>query len=288
MSEKILYISEGSLSLGVSATGAQIKSLKDGSGKEYIWCGDPAVWPKTCPIMFPICGGLKEDAFYYEGKRYSLEKHGFTLTREFEVEKHTDNSLVLLLKSNDEIKAMYPFDFEFRVCFTVKDGAVEVAFSTTNIGTGDMYYTTGAHEGYSCPEGIEAYDVVFDKEEDLYRTVLNGNLIEHKTEKVETDGRALHMKYSHMDNDCLMFYSPISRGVRLLNRNTGKGVRVEFEDFSHLVLWTKKGAPYLCIEPWNGVPDRVDSDMDITHKESMFKLEAGKTQTFVHRIIPIV
>lgn len=288
MSEKRFTISRGGMSVCVSNIGAQIKSIKDENGKEYMWSGDPAFWPKTAPIMFPICGGLREDAYFYGGKEYRLGKHGFVLEREFELESHTDAELVLVTRSTPDTLEQYPFDFEFRVRFVLDGEGLCVSFITDNTGKETMYYAPGAHEAYACPEGIEEYDVIFDKPENLNRTVLDGNLLEHKTEPVETDGNVLHMKYSHMDNDCLNFVTVNSRGVKLVKRTTGKGVRVEFDDFEHFVIWTKKGAPYLCLEPWNGIPDRVDSDRVLEHKESMYALDPGKRQTFTHRIVPVV
>ena len=288
MSEKRYTISCNGMKAEISNVGAQLRSLKDKNGKEYMWSADPAFWPKSAPIMFPICGGLRNDSYIYNGVEYPLEKHGFTMMYEFECESISESSVTFLLKSNEQTYKIYPFSFEFRVSFAVDGTTLTVSFSTKNTGNNTMYYSPGGHEAYACPTGIEDYDVIFDENEQLYRTVLDGNLLEHKTEKVETDGNVLHMKYSHMDNDCLNFSGIKSRGVKLVNRLDGKGVRVEFADFDYFVIWTKKGAPYLCLEPWNGIPDRVDSDRMIEHKEGIRVLPSGETQTFVHKITPIL
>ena len=288
MSEQRFTIACGGMTAEISNIGAQIKSLKDANGKEYMWSGDPAFWPKTAPIMFPICGGLREDSYSYGGKEYHLDKHGFVLTREFACESHTESALTLVTEATPDTLAVYPFVFEFRVRFVLDGKSLTVNYITDNKDTKTMYYSTGAHEAYACPEGIEEYDVIFDKAESLRRTVLDGNLLEHKTEPVETDGNVLHMKYSHMDNDCLNFVTLESRGASLVKRATGKGIRVEFDDFEHFVLWTKKGAPYLCLEPWNGIPDRVDADRVLEHKEGILSLEPGCRQCFTHRILPIL
>lgn len=287
MEEKIYRISNGALAVEVTSSGAQIRSIKNSSGKEYMWCADPAVWGKSAPIMFPICGGLKDGSFYHNGRKYELAKHGFGSAKEYEAILHEETVLVLRIVSDEETKKSYPFDFQFSVKFELCGNALEVSYITENTGNEDMYYAVGAHEAYACPEGIEEYDVIFDCDEHLMRTVIEGNLLGKEKLPVETDGRALHMKYSHMDNDCLVFYSLASDGVVLKNRTTGRGVRVEFSDFAHLVLWTMKDAPYLCIEPWQGVPDSVDETGILSEKDSMQKLAPGKTEIFRHRIIPI-
>lgn len=289
MSTTIYKLSNGLLTLEVSSFGAQIKSLKDKNDKEYIWEADPKIWGNSAPIMFPICGGLKEDTFFHNGKKYNLAKHGFGNSYNYEIAQKSESTLVLKLVSNDETKAVYPFDFEFLVKFELIGETLEITYKTVNTGNEALYHAPGAHEAYALPEGIEEYDVIFDKEEKLSRTVLDGCLLDRKTEFVETDGKTLHMKYSHMDNDCLVFDNALkSDSLNLVNRTTGKGVKVEFSDFPHLVIWTIKKAPYLCIEPWAGLPDFVDSNMVLSEKYSMFKVEPGEEKSFVHKITPIV
>ncbi len=288
MHKTIYKISNGTLSAEIGSFGAQLCSLKDVNGKEYIWEANPDIWPKSAPIMFPICGGLKEDAFYHGGKRYDLPKHGFGCSYDYTLVEQTDSAVALKIVSTDETRAMYPFDFEFIVKFELIGGSLKVTYTTINTGTEALYHAPGGHEGYALPEGIEEYDVVFDEYENLMRSVIDGNLIEHKNEYVETDGKKLHMKYSHMDNDCLAFDHVNSNGVNLVHRVTGKGVRVEFAGFAHLTIWTKKGAPYLCIEPWQGIADFVDATMVLSEKYSMCKLEPGCEQSFVHTITPIL
>ena len=98
---KNIKITNGNLTLTVSTHGAEIQSLIKNS-KEYIWCGNPDVWGGHAPILFPICGGLKDDKFIYKDKEYVLPKHGFARLSEFEAENQTDTSAVFLLKSTSE------------------------------------------------------------------------------------------------------------------------------------------------------------------------------------------
>lgn len=284
MAEKRYVLTNGKLTVTVSNIGAQIKSIKNENDREYMWSGDPAVWDRTAPIMFPICGGLRDDTFVYEDKSYTLTKHGFVLFREFDCEEHSQSVLTLVTRDTPDTRAVYPFNFEFRVRFVLEENTLHVSFITDNTGAKTLYYAPGAHEAYSCPEGIEDYDVVFEKEEPLVRTVLDGNYLEHKTEPVASDGNVLHMKYSHMDNDCLVFASLQSRSATLVKRDGSRKITVAFDDFKYFVLWTKKGAPYLCLEPWNGIPDRVDADGVLAHKEGIIALEPGEKQTFTHHI----
>jgi galactose mutarotase-like enzyme len=69
-----------------------------------------------------------------------------------------------------------------------------------------------------------------------------------------------------------------SRRVKLINKNTGKGVDFDFTGFSALGIWTPphKKAPFVCIEPWNGLPANLDETGNFEDKPYAIKLEAGK------------
>lgn len=114
------------------------------------------------------------------------------LFREFDCEEHSQDALTLVTHDSPDTREVYPFNFEFRVRFTLDANTLHVSFITTNTGAKPLYYAPGAHEAYACPEGIEAYDVVFDKAEPLIRTVLDGNYFERKTEPVDADGVLAH------------------------------------------------------------------------------------------------
>ncbi|MCQ2387832.1 MAG: hypothetical protein MJ066_05260, partial [Clostridia bacterium] len=83
MNEKIV-IKNGDIVATIETLGAQLRSLKKGD-KEYIWCGDPAFWKDSCPVLFPVAGGLKEDKYILDGKEYYQRKHGFAKKQEFSV-----------------------------------------------------------------------------------------------------------------------------------------------------------------------------------------------------------
>lgn len=87
--------------------GAEIISTKKGE-QELIWQSDTNVWKGHAPLLFPTCGGLKKDKFVYNGKSYTMPKHGFARTSEFEAETVTENSATFLLKLNSETKNAIP------------------------------------------------------------------------------------------------------------------------------------------------------------------------------------
>lgn len=282
MAEQIILQSKD-IKVTISALGAEIVSiLKD--GKEKIWCGNPDVWPMHAPVMFPICGGLKDDKFIYGGKEYTLGKHGFARFMEFEVECAEENKAVFLLRSDEETLKQYPFDFEFRIAYTVEGTKIKVEYITKNVGSGDMYFSAGAHEGYACDGGIENYSIIFEEKEDLVSNVLEGNLLGYNTVNVGSGTKELKLKDEFFKVDALVFLNLKSKKVWLKNNVTDEILSVEFNGAPYLLLWTKYKAEYICIEPWFGISDFTDSNMDFANKRGITKLAPNDVCVNTHRI----
>ena len=279
-----LILSNNQIKATFSTKGAELISVvKD--GQEKIWIGEPDVWAAHAPFLFPICGGLKDDKFIYEGKEYNLQKHGYIRFVEFEVESHSDTKLVFLHQWNDETLKQFPFHYELRVIYTLEGTALKVDYNVKNLDETDMYYSVGAHEGYYCPEGIEEYSIIFDKPEDLDSNILKGNLLEYNAINDGKNTNELPLKYEYFAVDALVFLNLKSRKVSLKNRKTGEEIGLEFEDHDFFLLWTKPGAKYICLEPWCGCQDFVDSDYDFKNKKGIIRLSGKEENTKTHRII---
>ncbi len=272
------------LTVKIAELGAELKSVVK-NGTEYIWEGKPEVWSGSAPIMFPICGGLKEDKFLFEGKEYTLTKHGYAKFTTFEVEKQASDSVTLLHTSNEETLQKFPFVYEFRVIYTLAGESLKVEYAVTNKSGKTMYFNVGAHEGYYTPEGIEHYDVIFDENETLATTTLCGNFLTDTETVVLKDSKVFPLYDRYFAIDALVFRGGIKcHAATLRNRVTGRSVRVEFPDSDYFLLWHKYASPYICLEPWNGIPDVMGSSYDITEKEGITSLDAGKVYVNTHII----
>ena len=188
----------------ISSVGAELISVKK-NGKEKIWIGDPAIWSFHAPVLFPICGGLKDDKYTYDGKEYTLQKHGYIRFTDFEVESQSPEKAVFLHRFNAETLKQFPFEYELRVIYKLEGTALTVEYNVKNLADREMYFSVGAHEAYYCPEGIEAYSIIFDKPETLDSSILNGNLLEYKTVNVGENICELPLKYEYFAVDALVF-----------------------------------------------------------------------------------
>jgi len=110
----MITLTNDKMTVKINELGAEIKSIRC-NDTEYIWGSLKEVWSDCCPLLFPICGGLKDDKYTFEGKEYILQKHGYGSETMFEVESATTTQAVFFHESNEETKACFPFDYELRV-----------------------------------------------------------------------------------------------------------------------------------------------------------------------------
>lgn len=267
----------------IAERGAELKSLRCGE-TEYIWEGRKEIWDSSCPVLFPICGGLKEDRYLLNGKEYTLPKHGYARLKLFEVENQSAERAVFLHRSTPETKQHFPFDYEFRITYTLTGKQLKIDYSVKNLSADTMYFNLGSHEGFYTPEGIEDYDVIFPEKEDLNASTLHGNLVAEQTYPILKNSSVLPLYEKFFTLDALVFKSLKSRSATLRNRKTGRAVQVDFPNAPYFLLWHKPGAPYMCLEPWNGLPDLVGSSYNIEEKFGITALSAGEEFFCTHSV----
>lgn len=281
---KFVEISNDTLTAKINLTGAELCSVVNDAGKEFIWGADKNVWNNSAPILFPICGGLKEDKYELDGHEYTMKKHGFIKYAEFFVEEQGTSSVTLVTRQTEETLTQYPFDFEFRVIFELEGKTLKTTYAVDNKTDKTMYFSVGSHEAYACPDGIENYSIEFEKPETLNAYILDGNLVEDKYVTIKKDADKLDLLYEYFAVDALVFKTVKSREVSLVRRDGTTKINVEFPGFDYLLFWTKPNAKYICIEPWAGIPDGVGSSYDITKKEGIIPLAANGNYSISHKI----
>ncbi|MBE6729713.1 MAG: aldose 1-epimerase family protein [Ruminococcaceae bacterium] len=271
------------LTVDINKIGAELKKIEYNS-IQYLWQGRDEVWSYSAPLLFPICGGLKEDKYLLNGKEYFLEKHGFARKTVFEVESISENKVTFLHKSNEETKVKFPFDYELRVIYTLDGKSLKVDYNVINKSNEAMYFSIGSHEGYYTPEGIEDYDIVFPQNETLNAYVLYGELLSNQPLPIIKDSNVLPLYDKYFTVDALVFKDLKSKSATLRNRKTGRAVRVDFPDDKYFLLWHKPNAPFICLEPWDGVQDIVGTSYDISEKVGIVSLSSGKEYNHTHSI----
>ncbi|MBQ6845504.1 MAG: aldose 1-epimerase family protein [Oscillospiraceae bacterium] len=286
----VITIKNNELEVKIKTLGAELTSVKDNSGKEYIWCGNPEVWDGQCPNLFPIVSRLrnceKPNTYVLDGKEYEMGMHGFAKLSEFEVEEKSETSATFLLKSNDFTRAQYPFEFEYRIVYSLLGRKLKIDFITDNKSDCDMYYSAGSHEGFAINGGIENYSAVFDEEETLSKyEVLPSGVIGEVPTPILKGEREIKLNDDHFAVDALIFFDAKSRGIAIRDDRTGEQIHISFPGFDTLLIWKRPGAEYVCVEPWAGAPDlswkKVD---DFSKKYRIRTLAPQEKETLTHTI----
>lgn len=282
----MITIKNDKLTAQIDTLGAQLMSVKNSTGKEYIWQGDPEFWADRAPVLFPIVSSLKDNEYTYKGKKYSMGMHGFAKDCEFKVEKQSEASVTLLLTSDEKTLKQYPFEFEFRVVYTLKDNSLSVDFIVDNKTDGEMFYSAGSHEGYAIDGEISNYSIVLDEAETLPRhEVVEGYGIGEEEYPCFENSKELKLEEKYFAVDAIIFMNMKSRGLSLRDDRTGEKLHVSFPKADTILVWREPNAPFVCIEPWCGVTDLPwkPSD-DFSHKFRIRKLLKGESETVNHTI----
>lgn len=271
------------LKVSVNPIGAELFSIYDKKGrKEMLWQGNSDFWGSRAPVLFPIVGGLKKNTIQYNGKDYLIPKHGIVRRNDqLELIEEKVHSITYQLKSSERSLKIYPFQFTFTIGFSINKNSLVVKHTVKNEDNTTMYFSLGGHPAFNCPfkkkHDFEDYGLTFEFEEPLISHQLTADgLISAKMVTLTLDKNRLPLQKSLFDKDALIFTSLKSREVSLFHKNNKKKIVVRFNDFPHLGIWSKPGAPFVCIEPWLGYADKWNSNQKIEQKEGMQALAVDK------------
>jgi galactose mutarotase-like enzyme len=267
-------ISNSNLTATIKHLGAELCSLKNNTNKEYIWEGNPNFWGKHSPVLFPIVGTLKDNSYAYNDQKYQLSRHGFAREMEFELIDKKENSATFTIQSSQETLKKYPFEFELQLIYTLDENSLNIDYKVINKGNSQMPFSIGAHPAFALPGNFNNYAIAFDKEETLEYSLLENGLISNKTKKLDVQNQQITLNYKLFENDALIFKTLKSKTISILE-NQNPLLKVHFEDFPSLGIWTVQNAPFLCIEPWFGYSDTEENSGNILEKEGIQILEVN-------------
>jgi galactose mutarotase-like enzyme len=253
--------------------GAELFSLQNNENKEFIWEGNDAFWGKHSPILFPIVGTLKNNMYYYQGKEYYLSRHGFAREMEFQLIEKSENSATFSLTSSIETRRVYPFDFELQICYSLEENKLNIEYKVINNNDAILPFSIGAHPAFALSKPFESYALSFDHNEVLTSYELENDLLSDTTEIIEMTANEVPLAYSLFEKDALIFKKLESKSITILEHKNPM-LRVRFDNFPNLGIWTKNDAPFLCIEPWVGYSDTIHSSGNILEKEGIQLVEA--------------
>lgn len=264
------------LTCEIDDMGAQLHSLvSKENGKEYIWYGKTEIWYGQAPVLFPIIGQLINDKFFYNGKEYTMPKHGIARKLPFNVKECSVAKAVFSLESDENTLKGYPFEFELLVTFELCGKKLVNTMTVINKTDGEMYFSIGAHPGFNCNIG----DVIeFELPETLETERIDSDnlLIPEKFPVIE-NSREIEITEDIFKKDALILSNIKSEKLRIKGENE---IEFTFGKCPVLGIWAKPGAPYVCIEPWYGINDDREVKDDISKKREIQKLNKDEIFEF--------
>ncbi|OUO89428.1 aldose epimerase [Gordonibacter sp. An230] len=279
------------LAVGVSSKGAELRSVMR-DGIERMWCGDPAVWGRRAPLLFPLIGRLRDGWYALDGRRVKAPTHGFCRDRAFSAERVSDTEARFTTASDEQTRADYPFDFRLTVRFSLEGSTLAKTHTVENTGDVPMPFELGGHEAYATcllpGERMADYFVRFEGVDfiEMFGMDEAGILTLPKTKVPLEDGR-LTKTPEQLGIDTVVLEGVPGSAVALGCAKNDHEVRVEFPDFPYLGIWTKAGqddARYLCIEPWSALPDAHFSPRELAEKLGVRTLAPGERATLSYRM----
>jgi galactose mutarotase-like enzyme len=275
----VCVLEDATLHVEIAPHGAEPTSLQLlDRDVEFLWQGDPATWGRQAPLLFPIVGRLRDDRFLWRGREYRLPQHGFARDRVFRLVGRGNAWATFELNESAETLDAYPFRFRLAVTHRVADGALRTSMVVDNPGDEPLPFSIGAHPGFRCPlrmdEDLDRYVVRFEEAETADRLVVEDGLIGAQSEPFLRDEREVRLSDTLFDRGALVFAGLRSERVRLAGPD-GSGVELTFRGFPYFGIWSKPGAPFVCLEPWCGIADRADHDGDLSSKEGLIWLAPG-------------
>ena len=270
--------------------GAECVSVKRGEC-EYIWQGDPTYWKGKAPMLFPICGRLFGGKYSYGGRTYEMTNHGFMRNVEFALKLLGDDCIVFELESNDFTRAQFPFDFKLTVTHRLEGEKISTEVAIRNTGATVMPCTFGEHPGFNVPlegEGaFEDYVLEFGEACSPDEIVMTDTCFltgKHRAYPL-ADGKTLPLRHSLFNIDAI-FLARVADSVTLKSKTTERSVTLSYPQMPYLGIWhaPRTDAPYVCIEPWCGLPAYDGETDDFATKPDMFRLQAGTEKTITFEI----
>jgi len=267
------------LAVKINSFGAEVCSVKNNEGIEFIWQADKDVWARHAPVLFPIVGKLKDNFFIHEGKKYELPQHGFARDMEFDVLEQRDNSCTFQLLSNNDTKAKFPFEFKFQINYSVNENTLETQYKIINPSGTTIYFSVGAHPGFNCPllpkEKFEDYYLEFESDT-FFKKQLNNGLRTDGIESLKLTDQKLFLTNNLFDNDALVFENQQINAISLCSSVSKHKITLQSKGWPYFGIWAKKGSQqFICLEPWYGIADHENSTNGLCKKDGVVQLAAN-------------
>lgn len=260
--------------------GAELQRLRNkATGLDHLWSGDAAYWGKFSPVLFPFVGSLVRGQYSHKGTVHTMPRHGFAREKMFLAEQKTDTEAFFTLEDDEQTRMAYPFRFALRLGYQLSGPRLTVTYTVCNTGDEEMYFSIGGHPAFAVPLvpelGYEDYRLVFSEAETAGRWGLKDGLLLDEEKPFLQDERVVPLSKALFAEDAIVLKGLRSATLTLCSDRDPHGMHFGIEGWPHLGIWAAPGAPFVCIEPWQGHADPLVHDGVLHAKPGIVALPAG-------------
>lgn len=277
-----MMLENARLRVEIADLGAELMSVYDKKNEtELLFNGDPAYWKRRAPILFPNVGKVFGGAMKINGKTYPAAQHGFARDSVFTLVTAGETHALYLLKSSAETLEKYPFDFELSVSYILCKDMLKVHWCVKNLSDAPMYFTIGGHPAFcfaNPSDSKEDYCLEFPNRTFLEYILLDpasGTAIPDKKYLLPLKDHRLALSDALFANDAMIFDDAQIDVVWLCAKDGSRRVGMQCENFPNYGIWSVKGAPFVCLEPWMGRADNLGFDAELSEKPGVNIVEPG-------------
>jgi len=202
------------------------------------------------PVLLPYAGKLENGTLKAAGTQ--MGQHGFGRNRPWEVKEQKPWRVRLVLMQEDEDRKSYPFQFIAEQTCTILPRGLEVELLIFNTGNVSMPVSPGWHPYFSCPS----------------------------TEKGKVKASVATVDHNQFSNerefDFGVVAPPFGRASFQIPQ-LGSLMLSFSPEMRHLQFWSQPAKDFICIEPFTGPNNTINTDRRID-------IPAGRAHTFWMKI----
>ena len=266
------------LTVEVSEMGAELQSIKDSEGREYLWQGGEK-WPRRSPILFPIVCSVNDDTYTVDGQEYHLPRHGFARDTKFKLIAQGEHKVTYALHESEETLKVYPYRFNLAVSYRLSGNKIHVVWHVENTDCREIHFQIGGHPAFLAPGVIQLLPSNLKSQNSKLKSLKSYIDGSHEMTEIELDqvkDGLIPFNDEFFANDSVKIHDCQTHEACLLDTDGSPAVTVDYK-CPIIAFWSpyQKKAPFVCIEPWYGLGDPRGWKGEFKDKPYMNHLQPG-------------
>ncbi len=188
------------------------------------------------PVLFPYAGKLVDGILVVAGSK--MNQHGFGRNKGWGVVEQKPDMLRVELKSDSETQAVYPYLFRAEQRYTILPRGLLVELLITNLDTKPLPVSPGWHPYFCCAA--------------------------EKKPEVSCDAPGFVPGSTPNDREFdFGIVAPSEGRATVLGTDLGT-LSISFApEMRHLQFWSQPGKDFICVEPFNGPNNTINTERRI-------------------------